>query len=92
MIDPGELPEPPADYFLEQAGAFEMTFKVDAADREAINQAIQYRLSSVGGIPDAHHDDATTNGRVLAEICRGWLDLLGLWPPEGNGLTDSSES
>lgn len=59
-----------------------MTFKVDAADRFAIQKALALRASRESGVPDAHHDDATDEGRLLAEICRGWLELLGEWPPD----------
>lgn len=61
-------------------GAFEMTFKVDAADRFAIQKALALRNSQESGVPDAYHDDATYEGRLLAEICRGWFEFLGEWP------------
>lgn len=50
---------------------------LDYHDHRDILKAIAMRHNRIGGIPDAVHDDATYTGRVLAEICRGWMDLYG---------------
>lgn len=50
---------------------------LDAHDFRDIRKAILKRSKRLSGIPDAVHDDATYAGRVIAEICRGWMDLYG---------------
>lgn len=52
----------------------ELHLKLDHFDWEAIEEAMVRRLSW-GTMPDARHDDATMTGRLLAEICRGWMEL-----------------
>jgi len=49
---------------------YEIEIKVDAEDYSAIQRAISIR-QTWGIMPDGGGNMA---GRVLAEICRGWLD------------------
>ena len=47
--------------------------KVDELDFQAINNAIS-RRQGWGIIPDTDEPDANLAGRLIAEICRGWLE------------------
>ena len=50
---------------------YRMTLELDEDDRNAINMAItQRQIWRV--LPDG---DGNLAGRVLAEICRGWMEL-----------------
>lgn len=61
--------------------------KIDELDYRAIQSAFAERQRFA--IPDACHDDANTAGRLVAEICRGWLEFLGKWAMPGGGPTDA---
>jgi hypothetical protein len=52
-----------------------ITLEVDADDFDAIQQAISTRQGLLGGglLPDGGGNLA---GRYVAEICRGWLEML----------------
>lgn len=56
-------------------------FLLDDLDSLAVNAAItafqQNRLT--GTMPDS---DSDLPGAILAEICRGWMELHGWWPPK----------
>ena len=49
-----------------------MKIKVDELDKRAITRAIA-RREAMGPMPDG---DSGNNGAALAEICRGWEELL----------------
>lgn len=49
---------------------------LDIEDYDAIQKAIAYR-QTWGVMPDG---DGNIAGRVVAEICRGWLEQKGMWP------------
>lgn len=51
-----------------------MTLECDELDYAAIQQAVAQR-QRWGILPDGEGDMA---GRVLAEICRGWMEMLGI--------------
>lgn len=53
-----------------------MPLVLDQADYDAIQKAIAYR-QTWGVMPDGEGNIA---GRVIAEICRGWLEQKGMWP------------
>ncbi len=55
--------------------------EVDELDYEAIQKAFAVKQGNrFGGdstiLPDG---DGNIQGRMVGEICRGWLDMLGLW-------------
>lgn len=60
--------------------------ELDDLDERAVNQAIthlqQLEAASGCGLPDA--DGGNLAGRCVAEACRGYLDMLGLWKSELN--------
>lgn len=55
-----------------------ITLKLDELDYEAVQRCIArrqlYRI-----MPDGEGNQA---GRVIAEICRGWEEMLDAWPLE----------
>jgi len=64
----------------------EIVLVLDQYDYHAVASAIRHRLGT--SIPDG---DGNHAGRVIAEICRGWMEMLGRdWsvpapttPPDG---------
>ena len=58
-----------------KSGAFEMVLTLDSQDAASIAEALRIRLGHGRTIPDASHDDANINGRLVAEICRGWMEM-----------------
>ena len=56
-----------------------ITLRLDELDAEAVARAIAYR--KLHPMPDGGGNEA---GRAVAEICRGWLDMLGEWEWSGN--------
>lgn len=60
---------------LLRTGAYSIKAKIDKQDYKAICKAISIRQRS--SVPHAHHDDATNTGCLIAEVCRGWLDMIG---------------
>lgn len=65
----------------ESIGLHRIVLKVDHWDAESIREAMA-RRKSWGVLPDACHDDADLFGRLIAEICRGWLEMLDSIPRE----------
>lgn len=59
-------------------GAVEFRCVLDPHDARSISEAILQRIRNTPVLPDATHDDATFSGRVLAEVCRGWLEAMEL--------------
>lgn len=57
-------------------GLKQIVLKVDHLDAESIMEAIAERWTW-GVLPDACHDDVNMEGRIIAEICRGWMEMLG---------------
>ena len=56
-------------------GIAHMQLNLDEHDLRDVLSAMRHRVWKSGlPIPDASHDDADGNGRVLAEICRSYLD------------------
>lgn len=62
--------------------------EVDDLDEQAVHAAIAH-VQRGRILPDA--DGGNLAGQCLAEICRGYLDMLGHWPPNG-GLRLEPES
>ena len=62
------------DFESLPTGGVKMHAVLDKHDFRDIRRAIIMRAQRPSGIPDAVHDDATWTGRVLAEICRGWME------------------
>lgn len=60
---------------------YTIELKIDELDNRAIHAAIAE--AQAHGLPDFGHDDANIAGRAVAEICRGWLDMLGKWNMPG---------
>ncbi len=61
-----------------------ITIELDDLDEAAVNYAIafhqsRFRINGVHILPDGESD---TRGAILAEICRGYLERLGEWPPD----------
>jgi hypothetical protein len=60
----------------------QIILSVDYTDRDAILNAVNRRLSVVDEsgqpiLPDVDPEmDANLNGRAVAEICRGWMEML----------------
>lgn len=52
-----------------------MTFEVSDIDSEAIEEAIAKR-HAWNCLPDAIEHDETIRGRLLAEVCRGWIERV----------------
>lgn len=52
-----------------------ITIRLDDDDARDIHAALAFR-QSLGYIPDATHDDADLAGRIIAEICRGWMERV----------------
>ena len=49
--------------------------ELDELDAEAINKALRLQFSfGDKGLPDG---EGNLPGRMLAEICRGWLEYMG---------------
>lgn len=59
-----------------RTGATEFRLVVDDLDANAIIEAVATRAGLE--IPPTTHDDANRIGRVLAEVCRGYLELLDM--------------
>ena len=51
--------------------------RLDAEDEAAVAEAIKARLAMPGGLPDG---GGNVMGRVIAEICRGWMEFLHATP------------
>lgn len=64
-----------------------VTLIVDAADHDAILDAIDLRLTFAAGLPDG---EGNQTGRVVAEICRGWAEFLDAAPVRA-GLETENE-
>lgn len=47
---------------------------LDADDARAVRQALRFRRKHA--MPDG---TSNPQGALIAEICRGWLDMLGKW-------------
>lgn len=60
----------------------EIVLKLDETDAEAVEYCMSLRRGS--SLPDTDDDNANLDGRVIAEICRGWAEMLGEWPPAHN--------
>lgn len=54
---------------------------IDETDYDAIQDAIA-RRQRWQALPDSEHDDANISGRVIAEICRGWMEMHDSAPGE----------
>lgn len=61
----------------------EITILLDRADSWAVRMAVRYRLRHA--MPSGESNQA---GAAIAEICRGWLDMLGKWPWTGDPQVD----
>lgn len=48
---------------------------LDELDHKAVQEAV-IRRESWKCLPDSGHDDCNLVGRVIAEICRGWMEML----------------
>ena len=53
-----------------------LSLELSDLDYDAIQKAIAYR-QTWRAMPDA--DGSNLPGAVMAEICRGWLEMLGRW-------------
>lgn len=62
------------DHASKEIGLTTLTLKLDSHDWRDIQAAMKLR-DSWRCLPDALHDDANHEGMLLAEICRGWLEL-----------------
>lgn len=60
-----------------------ITFPCDDLDATAIHYAVSLHQQSarVDGVHSLPEHDGDTIGAVLAEICRGWCERQGKWPP-----------
>jgi hypothetical protein len=63
------------DYGWERlpSGVLRLELLVDEHDHRVISDAIDRRACMI--LPDATRDDVSMAGRLVAEICRGWLEL-----------------
>jgi hypothetical protein len=50
-----------------------LTLVLDADDTRDVWAAIRLREDMPGGVPDG---DSNREGALLAEICRGWMEML----------------
>jgi hypothetical protein len=57
------------------SGVWRMEVFVDDDDHRDICRATSLRSNHM--LPDATHDDASLQGRLIAEVCRGWLKMIG---------------
>lgn len=55
--------------------------KIDELDYDAIQLA--FATIQRGVLPTPSHDDANIAGRCVAEICRSWMEMSGLWKMPG---------
>jgi hypothetical protein len=46
---------------------------LDEDDARSVREAMEQRRAFICGIPDGNSNDA---GAVIAEICRGWMEML----------------
>lgn len=53
-----------------------LSVALDEDDHDAVQRALSVR-HGFRALPDGDSDRA---GALLAEICRGWLEMLGRWP------------
>lgn len=70
-----------------------MSLYLDAPDCRAITEAVEsYKTNPrlMHELPDAEHSRCCLPGRILAEICRDWLDLKGA-DEEAESLCDSED-
>ena len=59
-----------------------LTITLDEVDWRSVQKAIAIREATIP-LPDA--DGGDLNGRVIAEICRGWLDFIDWHEANGTG-------
>lgn len=53
-----------------------LSVTLDDEDYEAVQTALSVRQGFMA-LPDGESDKA---GALLAEVCRGWLEMLNRWP------------
>ena len=57
------------------SGIAEIVLRLDEHDLRDVLEAMRYRAWHSGlPIPDAIHDDANGNARIIAEICRSYME------------------
>lgn len=62
---------------------YRMELKVDKVDYDAIQEAIAIR-QRWGGIPDSDDPENNLTGRLVAEVCRGFIDMFFAGGRDGN--------
>lgn len=56
-----------------------LSVSLDEDDYEAVQKALSVRQGLMP-VPDGSPREVHRAGALLAEICRGWLEMLGRWP------------
>lgn len=62
----------------------QIVLSLDEDDYRHVREAIEARLKAGGGEEGLPDGKGNLDGRVVAEICRGWGESVGLLKPFGD--------